>query len=1165
MKKSILVTLTVILCMTVWLSIPSGTSAQKYPKEKYPTLRTQLSQSYLGENVQPDSPLAELIAQNQDFDMLRADEFNDKRGLPPWLRVWWRKQHPESLYTAEDPTKGYPLVLKEILEWMISHQDLKPGPGISEESTTKSSPFIDSLTIGTNVRTSGAQTAARSESYIQINFFDPNKILATSNNISASGQQGAYSSIDGGVTWTQSLMPLTSPDSFHSDPTADFTDDGRAWSATLGISGSTLRLRNYFSTDNGATWTLDATPSGSQTNVDKEIVWVDKSATSPFFGQMYAIWHNGTPAFMNRRTAGASGTWLASPLQVSGAESTGTAIGGDVKSNSAGDVFGFWPTTGNAKIFVTKSTNGGASFGTPVQIATTFDTFDTGVPSFNSRRALIYVSGAAYKTVAKDNVYATWADLSGETGCTSAANEPGSNVSSTCKMRIWFSRSTDGGATWSPKVMINNQASLNDQFNQWLALDDTTGVLGVMYYDTVGDAGRKKTDVWFQTSFDDGATWTTAEKVTSAMTDETNGGDSGNQYGDYNGMSGYGNSFFPSWTDRRNNANEEIWTALISIGPPPPPAPIVASTGVTYVSENGTPGNNVPDPGETVTVGLGLHNIGNAISSTVTATLQPTGGVTNPSAVQNYGVLTAGGATVTNNFTFTVNPGAACGGSITLTFSVQDGANTPFNVTKTYNLGTPAVSLSQNFDGVTAPALPAGWTTTQDSGTTIVWGTTATGPNSAPNSAFANDPSTVNMSSIVSPPIAISSASAQLKFKNKYATESTFDGMVLEISNPTVNAGAYQDIINAGGSWVSGGYNATISTSFSSPIAGRQAWSGSSGSYIDTVVNLPANANGNSVQFRWRMASDSSVASTGVNVDDVQVLAGNVCATVPNSVTSRADFDGDGKTDLSVFRPSEGNWYLNRSTAGFTVINWGISSDALVPGDYDGDGKADTAIFRPSPTPGVPDFYVLNSNGFTYSGVEWGTTGDSAVAGDYDGDGKTDFAIFRPSEGTWYILNSSNGSNTIEPFGQSGDMPMAMDSDGDGKTNLCFFRPSDNTWYIAHNTGVPASNYDAVPFGSAGDILVPADYDGDNKDDVAIFRPSNGTWYILRSSDAQVSFTQFGTSGDVPVSGDYDGDGKDDIAVYRGGTWYLNQSTAGFSAQAFGVPTDVPVPAAYHP
>lgn len=103
----------------------------------------------------------------------------------------------------------------------------------------------------------------------------------------------------------------------------------------------------------------------------------------------------------------------------------------------------------------------------------------------------------------------------------------------------------------------------------------------MIYNDTVANAGRKKSDIWFQASYDDGATWTTAEKVTTAMTDETiAGADSGNQYGDYNGMSGYANSFFPSWTDRRNNASEEIWTALISLGPPPPPAPIIQSAGV---------------------------------------------------------------------------------------------------------------------------------------------------------------------------------------------------------------------------------------------------------------------------------------------------------------------------------------------------------------------------------------------------------------------------------------------------------------------------------------------------------------------------------------------------------------------------------------------------------
>ena len=113
--------------------------------------------------------------------------------------------------------------------------------------------------------------------------------------------------------------------------------------------------------------------------------------------------------------------------------------------------------------------------------------------------------------------------------------------------------------------MINNQSSKNDQFNQRLAVDPTNGQVGVMYYDTVGDPGRHKTDVWMHTSDDDGATWSSAFKVTTAQTDETSGGqDAGNQYGDYNGLSGIAGTFFPCWTDRRSGGREEIWTAAVS-------------------------------------------------------------------------------------------------------------------------------------------------------------------------------------------------------------------------------------------------------------------------------------------------------------------------------------------------------------------------------------------------------------------------------------------------------------------------------------------------------------------------------------------------------------------------------------------------------------------------
>jgi hypothetical protein len=283
------------------------------------------------------------------------------------------------------------------------------------------------------------------------------------------------------------------------------------------------------------------------------------------------------------------------------------------------------------------------------------------------------------------------------------------------------------------------------------------------------------------------------------------------------------------------------------------------------------------------------------------------------------------------------------------------------------------------------------------------------------------------------------------------------------------------------------------------------------------------------------------------------------CNITPNSVRSRADFDGDGKTDLSVFRPSEGNWYLNQSTAGFGVLNWGISTDTLVPGDYDGDNKTDTAVFRATADPSQPDYYILNSNGFVVSGVSWGLAGDIPVVADYDNDGRTDIGVFRPSNNTFYILNSGGGTN-IRAYGIAGDIPVAGDFIGDSSADIAIFRPSTNTYWIFNGSGDTV-----IPFGAAGDILVPADYDGDNKDDIAVFRPTTGQWIYRPSSGGATVFVAWGAAGDIPVPGDYDGDGTDDPAVYRNGTWWVNRSTAGVLVQNFGLTTDKAIPRHYLP
>jgi hypothetical protein len=279
-----------------------------------------------------------------------------------------------------------------------------------------------------------------------------------------------------------------------------------------------------------------------------------------------------------------------------------------------------------------------------------------------------------------------------------------------------------------------------------------------------------------------------------------------------------------------------------------------------------------------------------------------------------------------------------------------------------------------------------------------------------------------------------------------------------------------------------------------------------------------------------------------------------------------ADFDGDGKADGSVFRPTGGIWYVNRSTLGFLAVQLGIGTDKLVPADFDGDDKADVAVWREAPATQAA-FYILQSSNSTLRIEQFGQTGDSALSvGDWDGDGKADPAVYRNSavgsQSYFYYrgsLNNPTASVTYIPWGATGDKPMRGDFDGDGKTDAAVFRPSNLTWYIRQSSN---NTLKTDYWGLATDKFVPADFDADSKTDLAVFR--NGVWYIKQSSNGQTAIYNWGLSTDILVPADYDGDGKTDAAVYRNGIWYVRLSSTGnMSAQSFGVGTDMPAPAAF--
>jgi hypothetical protein len=282
-------------------------------------------------------------------------------------------------------------------------------------------------------------------------------------------------------------------------------------------------------------------------------------------------------------------------------------------------------------------------------------------------------------------------------------------------------------------------------------------------------------------------------------------------------------------------------------------------------------------------------------------------------------------------------------------------------------------------------------------------------------------------------------------------------------------------------------------------------------------------------------------------------------ATAP-SKNLVSDFDGDGKTDFSVYTPASGLWKIEKSsTGGYAETNFGLSEDKLTTGDYDGDGKSDIAVFRPST--GV--WYILGSTS-GFRAYNWGLSGDVPVEADYDADGKTDIAVFRPSTGVWYIEQSTLGTR-ISQWGLNSDKAFAGDYEGDGKADLAIYRPSTGVWYILQSSSSLAI---IAPFGISTDQPLSADFDGDGRSDLAVYRPSEGNWYILKSESNQLAVFRFGLPEDQAVPADYDGDGKADVAVFRpsDNVWYrLNSSNGGFVSRQFGQTGDAPSPISVQP
>lgn len=333
------------------------------------------------------------------------------------------------------------------------------------------------------------------------------------------------------------------------------------------------------------------------------------------------------------------------------------------------------------------------------------------------------------------------------------------------------------------------------------------------------------------------------------------------------------------------------------------------------------------------------------------------------------------------------------------------------------------------------------------------------------------------------------------------------------------------------------------------------------GSAVNALTPLVLNDDINGVQNRKSRVTFIANAGTAYKIQVAGFLASQGAFTLRTFINkaeaNQFNFNGDIKSDFGVFRPGT-TWYISLPGE-FKVVQWGAPGDRLMPQDYDGDGLTDVAVWRPS----NGTFYVMRSQDATFQIAQWGLSTDTPVHGDFDGDDHADMAVWRGSSGDFYVRRSSqNGSLLTHHWGASGDTVACGDFDGDGFTDFGIKRSVGGlaTFYIyrSSNGSVYAEN-----FGLAADQIVPGDYDNDGKNDIAVYRNATHSFYYLRSSDGEFRAIQWGADGDVPISGNYVDYESSDLCVWRiaTGTFYCygDGGRGAFSAFQFGQNGDIPI------
>jgi len=296
------------------------------------------------------------------------------------------------------------------------------------------------------------------------------------------------------------------------------------------------------------------------------------------------------------------------------------------------------------------------------------------------------------------------------------------------------------------------------------------------------------------------------------------------------------------------------------------------------------------------------------------------------------------------------------------------------------------------------------------------------------------------------------------------------------------------------------------------------------------------------------------------------------------ATAKKNDFDGDGKSDVVVFRPGPALWYILRSSTNFAfeeqwIYQLGLPGDIPLTGDFDSDGVADMAVWRPSI--GMWFFRKSSEEFATISAIQWGLYGDTPLTGDFDGDGTTDLTVYREKAGAFYVLKSSGGFDRSGALasaanaaislslGGPGNYPVTGDFNADGKDDFGVVWWLIRFWSVKNSS---AQMLFSLPWGAPGDTPMACDWNGDKVADRVVVRLEPNlhlSWYTAATNSGEVYVESFGLFGDTPhCNKDYDGDGTSDMGVFRNptGEWYVKYSSDKQVRRFnFGLPGDIPL------